>query len=105
MKKQSAYVVLDQNGGQFRQQNRVYSIGKMALTLPSKIPNGSYLYLEVKEMKTEFLGSFNGNGPGRSGAVWDKENLSPTIMTCSGGGNATTHYRGNSVGENDKGGG
>lgn len=37
-------------GKQFHQQDRVYSIGDVALCLPSQIPNGSYLYLEIKRI-------------------------------------------------------
>lgn len=39
------------NGGtQWYQQDRVYSIAKVALCVPANLPGGAYRYLEVKHV-------------------------------------------------------
>jgi len=69
-------------GGQYHQQDRVYSMGDQALALNAQIPRGSYLYMEVKK-----LGNIYGfTGGNFAGSVWDKEGCSPTISTMQGGG-------------------
>jgi len=39
------------SGTQYYQQNRVYSIGDLALAMPAQLPYGSYNYLEIKRLK------------------------------------------------------
>lgn len=53
-------------GGQYHQQNRVYEMGDVAMCLPAQIPGGSYLYLEVIELKEiEVIGDmYEDNGHG-----------------------------------------
>lgn len=37
-------------------------------------------------MEGRFLGSLYGHGTGYAGAVWDTQNVSPTLNTMQGGG-------------------
>lgn len=68
-------------GGQYHQQDRVYSMGKCALALPAQIPGGSYNYMEVKK-----IGNVYGfDGGNYAGNVYDKENIAPCISTFGGG--------------------
>lgn len=40
-------------GGQYHQQDRVYSMGECALALPAQIPEGSYKYIEIFKKNEE----------------------------------------------------
>lgn len=41
-------------GGQYHQQDRVYSMGQCALALPASIPEGSYKYMEIKKVDRNY---------------------------------------------------
>lgn len=48
----------------------------------------------MEDYKVNFLGSLYGHGASFAGAVFDKDNLCPTLTTMQGGGARTTHSRG-----------
>lgn len=69
--------VREKLGGQYHQQNRIYEMGDLALCLQAQIPNGSYWYLEIKEMDIKVLGDiYEDNGYGsQGGRVYDTEGI------------------------------
>ena len=70
-------------GGQYHQQDRVYSMGKCALALPAQIPEGSYKYMEIKmigQMDNTMDHTFES-----ANRVYGKEGLCPTLPTQCGG--------------------
>lgn len=70
-------------GKQYHRQDRVYSMGDIALALPSQLPGGSYNYLEVKKMENiEVLGNLE-NSSQRS-VVYNSDAISPTLQVAMG---------------------
>lgn len=70
-------------GGQYHQQDRVYSMGQCALALPAQIPEGSYKYMEIKIIgKMDHTMDHTFESANR---VYETEGISPTIPTCAGG--------------------
>lgn len=70
-------------GGQYHQQDRVYSIGQCALALPASIPEGSYKYMEIK-----IIGKMNhmiDHTFESANRVYGTEGICPTLPTCGGG--------------------
>ena len=78
-------------GGQYHQQDRVYSMGQCALALPAQIPEGSYKYMEVKQIGNIMPGT-NRENPNQ-GRVYDSKGLSPTISSMQGGGQTADDSR------------
>ena len=79
-------------GKQYRQGNRVYNSESIAMCLNSQ-PVGntggnSYLYaVKEDDINPVRIGNIYGEqfGTGYAGNVWDKDSVSPTIMTAQGG--------------------
>ncbi len=70
-------------GGQYHQQDRVYSMGRCALALPASIPEGSYKYMEIKQLGN-IMPSRNRKNP-NAGRVYDNKGLCPALGTMQGG--------------------
>ena len=58
-------------------------MGQCALALPAQIPEGSYKYMEVKQIGNIMPGT-NRDNPNQ-GRVYDSKGLSPTISSMQGG--------------------
>lgn len=73
------------NGGtQYYQQDRVYSMGDIALALPAQIPGGSYNYMEIKVIgRMDHTIDHTLESANR---VYGKGGCCPTIPTGTGGG-------------------
>lgn len=73
------------NGTQYYQQDRVYSVGDVAMCIPSNLPGGSYNYA-VDTSGIKQVGYLeNGTGQHQSNTVYSTDSLSPTIATLQGG--------------------
>lgn len=71
-------------GGQYHQQDRVYSMGQCALALPASIPEGSYKYMEIKLIGQ--MDNTTDNTFESANRVYGSDGISPTIPTSCGGG-------------------
>lgn len=71
-------------GGQYHQQDRVYSMGQCALALPAQIPEGSYKYMEIKLIGQ--MDNTTDNTFESANRVYGSDGISPTIPTSCGGG-------------------
>lgn len=80
-------------GGQYHQQNRVYTMGDVCLANTASIPGGSYLYIEVKKMQIgNFLKTKNRENPNQ-GRVYESDGMCPTLSGMQGGGQRTAYCR------------
>jgi len=71
-------------GGQYHQQDRVYTMGDIALALNAQIPGGSYWYMEIK-----LLGQMDNTADHTfesANRVYSSNGISPTVPTSCGGG-------------------
>lgn len=74
------------NGTQYFQQDRVYSMGDVSLCLPAQLPGGSYNYLEIKRMEEiKELGGLE-EGSSQRRKVFDENGVSPTLQAAMGAG-------------------